>query len=268
MLNLEVVSQQLTQYSTWQWGYWFPAWHVVAEGMGYLASWMVLRHQPIQDVLQPSQRSSLKWWTLGGAILGAKVVPMLEALWGGMGGWWIALGVGKSLAGGLLGGIIGSEWGKKRQGITLATGDVLVYPLLAGALLGRLGCASTAVWDGMVGQAIPHAWWRWLGISMMKETSQALLPEPLETGVYWNMGSIEWVALVCLAVWLSWIRKTLQQHYQPGGFFYVFCLSYFSLRVLLEPLKHGGNSFTVVTGVSMIGIVIACIRLRALQQKT
>src|SRR5258708_6154644 len=49
---------------------------------------------------------------------------------------WLA---GKTVVGGLLGGLIGVELAKRIAGITSSTGDLFVYPLIAAMCIGRMG---------------------------------------------------------------------------------------------------------------------------------
>jgi hypothetical protein len=263
MLVLERLPQLLQAHSSWQWGYWYPAWHVVWELLGYVVSWYVLKYQTTQDVLSSEMRRQLKWWTLVGAVLGAKTVPILESLASGTVHGLLVLGVGKSLAGGLLGGILGSELGKYRLGITLATGDVLVYPLLVGSFVGRLGCASTAVWDGMLGQPLPVVVQQslpYLGVAVTPAFIAHGLSQA-KAGIYWNVGTVELMGLVVLAVVLHGIKPVVLKRFATGAWFYMFCLGYFLLRFGLEGLKHGGHTLTVVMSVSLIGGLFALSRL-------
>lgn len=71
-----------------------------------------------------------------GAMLGARLL------------WWIgepglpfaAILQGKTVVGGLLGGLIGVELTKKVRGIRSRTGDLFVFPLVLAMCVGRVGC--------------------------------------------------------------------------------------------------------------------------------
>jgi prolipoprotein diacylglyceryltransferase len=249
-----------------RWGFWHPALHLGFEILGYVVSLGVYRWQACPDILQPDQRQRLKWWTLGGAILGAKLVPILENIQSPA--VWFVLLSGKSLAGGLLGGIIGTEIGKLKAKIPVSTGDVLVWPLLLGSLAGRLGCASCAVMDGMLGSRLSDnlltqfPWVGLLSVAVPKnlavafEVQQALHLKP---GIYWNVAMLEILGLICIAgaMWLvvQWKNR------QAGVVFYSFCLGYFMLRIALEAVKHPVIQFSVVQGVSLIGVLLSGWRL-------
>jgi prolipoprotein diacylglyceryltransferase len=248
-----------------RWGWWHPGLHLVLEISGYCLSWAVYRQQRIADVLTPDVRRRLRVWILVGAILGAKIVPVLEQ-WDMPWGWtaWLS---GKSLAGALLGGIVGAEVGKARHGVFMATGDVLVWPLVAGTLAGRLGCASCAVLDGMLGAPIPQALWTlfpWVALLGVDTTwpdtaaLPAILAKQLNRGWVWNVAALEWLGVALLAMGLAWLRPG-RVPWQPGQWFYVFCGGYFSLRLLLEPLKHMETvpGLRVVQVVGVLGLVFS-----------
>ncbi|HIW31298.1 MAG TPA: prolipoprotein diacylglyceryl transferase, partial [Candidatus Paenibacillus intestinavium] len=63
---------------------------------------------------------------------------------------------GKTIVGGLLGGLIGVELMKKRIGITRSTGDDMTLPLIMGIAIGRIGCFLTGLDDHTYGT--PTTW--------------------------------------------------------------------------------------------------------------
>jgi phosphatidylglycerol:prolipoprotein diacylglycerol transferase len=71
---------------------------------------------------------------------------------------WLIL-QGQSIVGGLLGGLIGVEIGKKYAGVTESTGDRFVVPILAGLIIGRIGCFIAGLADDTYGvpSALPWA---------------------------------------------------------------------------------------------------------------
>lgn len=255
---------------SWKWGFWHPTFHLFFEILGYATSFYFYKTQDVLDVLTPVQRKNLKWWTLGGAIIGAKLVPILEVISQPYG--WLAFFSGKSLAGGLLGGIVGSEWGKKRLGILASTGDVLTLPLLWGALVGRIGCACSAVFDGMLGQPIPYTGriFNYLGVFIPppSEASASLFRlYQWQAGYYWNMGTLEILGLLVIMVFIYSFKKYARTYFRTGGLFYMFCFLYFGLRLILDIFKNGLVGLSVVQGVSMIGVVYALFTLCQLFNK-
>jgi prolipoprotein diacylglyceryltransferase len=54
--------------------------------------------------------------------------------------WLLGDPGGKTIVGGLLGGLIGVELAKKLRGIRTSTGDLFVMPLILAICIGRIGC--------------------------------------------------------------------------------------------------------------------------------
>ena len=80
-----------------------------------------------------------------GALWGSKLLAMLtylDALKNQPISVWLE---GKTIVGGLLGGLIGIEVSKKLMNITSSTGDRFVYPLLLGMVIGRIGCLQSGI---------------------------------------------------------------------------------------------------------------------------
>jgi prolipoprotein diacylglyceryltransferase len=97
---------------------------------------------------------------LAGAGLGNKAVFWIEqpALWAEHGGWTGFLRGGQSLVGGLLGGLIGVEIAKKLAGVRHSTGDVFVFPILLGIVIGRVGCCLAGLHDDTYGLPTVLPW--------------------------------------------------------------------------------------------------------------
>lgn len=103
------------------------------------------------------------WLLVGmlvGAAIGAKVLAWMENpsyYWAirDEPAFWIG---GKTIVGGILGGWAGVELAKAAQGIHQTTGDVFVYPLLAGIAIGRLGCFLSGLADGTHGLPSSLPW--------------------------------------------------------------------------------------------------------------
>jgi prolipoprotein diacylglyceryltransferase len=101
-------------------------------------------------------------WVIVGAIvggaLGSKILYWLEDPLQTLHRWndLTYMLEGKTIVGGLLGGLIGVEWVKKRVGIKRSTGDDMVLPLVVGMAIGRIGCFLTGLDDHTYG--IPTSW--------------------------------------------------------------------------------------------------------------
>ncbi len=88
-----------------------------------------------------------------GAALGSKMLYWFEDPAMTLAHWndWQYMMGGKTIVGGLLGGLIGVEWTKKRIGLTRSTGDDFVFPLIVGMAIGRIGCFLTGLSDHTYG---------------------------------------------------------------------------------------------------------------------
>jgi phosphatidylglycerol:prolipoprotein diacylglycerol transferase len=103
-----------------------------------------------------------RWALIAGAALGAaagsRLLFMLQywhALQGGGLGAWLG---GKTVVGGLLGGLIGVEVAKQATGWRLSTGDGFAWPLLVALIIGRIGCQLAGVDDQTYGNATTLPW--------------------------------------------------------------------------------------------------------------
>jgi phosphatidylglycerol---prolipoprotein diacylglyceryl transferase len=70
---------------------------------------------------------------------------------------WLIL-QGQSIVGGLLGGLIGVEIGKKHAGVRESTGDRFVTPILVGLIIGRVGCFIAGLADDTYGNPTVLPW--------------------------------------------------------------------------------------------------------------
>jgi phosphatidylglycerol---prolipoprotein diacylglyceryl transferase len=71
---------------------------------------------------------------------------------------WRQLLAGKSIVGGLLGGLIGVETGKYWLGQRGSTGDAFVLPLAVGMVIGRIGCFAAGLADHTYGNPTALPW--------------------------------------------------------------------------------------------------------------
>ncbi|MBE1442987.1 prolipoprotein diacylglyceryl transferase [Paenibacillus sp. OAS669] len=146
----------------------FPIWinlgfiklhpHIVFEALAYFIGFRVYLFTRSKDKIPAEQGI----WVIVGAILGAaigsKILYWLEDPIKTIENWnsYTYLMEGKTIVGGLLGGLIGVEWVKKRVGITRSTGDDMALPIILGMAIGRIGCFMTGLDDHTYGT--PTSW--------------------------------------------------------------------------------------------------------------
>ncbi|HTY92335.1 MAG TPA: prolipoprotein diacylglyceryl transferase family protein [Steroidobacteraceae bacterium] len=169
---------------------------------------------------QPPQR--LARWTLlagaaVGAALGSRALFMLQyapVLLGQPLPAWLS---GKTIVGGLLGGIAGVEVAKQQLRWRASTGDGFVWPLIVAIEIGRLGCQLSGLRDLTYGNptTLPWAW----------NYGDGVPRHPVS--LYEMLG----VGLLALLIRLP------SRGAAPGDRFRAFASGYLLLRVLLDFLK-------------------------------
>jgi len=149
-----------------------------------------------------------------GAALGAAIGARLL--------WWIGepgvpisgiLG-GKTVVGGLLGGLIGVEIAKKLRGIEQRTGDLFALPMITAMAIGRIGCFLTGPIDHTAGLPSNLPWAIAMGDNVPRHP----------------------VALYEIAFLLALI-PLLRIATHPGGKFQLFLASYLAFRLGIDFLK-------------------------------
>lgn len=144
----------------------------------------------------------------------------------------------KTMAGGLIGGLIGVEVFKLFVKEKQSTGDLFTFPLILGIIIGRIGCFSVGIYEETYGTPSALPWAMNLG--------DGLLRHPVTL--------YEIVFLICLWVTLRLIQK--RKNLESGMLFKLFMLSYFTFRFLLDFIKPG---WRYLGGLGSIQIASLCI---------
>ncbi|NEQ79106.1 MAG: prolipoprotein diacylglyceryl transferase [Moorea sp. SIO2I5] len=212
--------------------------HFLFESLGYAIAFRLLLLKSRQDTIAPSQRSSVIVGGMVGALLGAKGLVLLQHCYLAWENWQqllLLLVQGKTVVGGLLGGLIGVEVTKKLIGIKRSTGDVFVYPLIVGTAIGRIGCFLTGLSDRTYGIATTLPWGVDFGDGIYRHPTQLY----------------EIIFLLALMVFLK-ISTPYQR--QEGDLFKSYMVAYLGFRFLMDFLKP---DFHLIFGLS--AIQIACL---------
>lgn len=198
--------------------------HAAFEILGYAAGvWCYLQGRRNQgDVIPTESRVWVVIAAVLGGLIGARLMYLVEHVAEFADAWHEAsflLG-GKSIVGGLLGGLIAVEWTKRRMGVTMATGDLLALPLTLGIAIGRVGCFLSGLPDQTYGVATGLPWGVDFGDGVPRHPTQLY----------------EIVFLVALGALLV----TRGDHMVTSGDrFKVFMLTYLSFRLAVDALKPG-----------------------------
>ena len=131
---------------------------VLAYSLGYRC-YLYLRARTTDRISNQGRQ----WIFVGaaaGALLGSRVLGLLEhpALLLHPPGGWPYYFTNKTIVGGFLGGLVGVELTKHYLGIRSSSGDLMVFPLLLGLAIGRLGCHFSGLTDGTFGTPTSLPW--------------------------------------------------------------------------------------------------------------
>lgn len=142
---------------------------------------------------------------------------------------------GKTIVGGLLGGLAAVELVKWRIGERTPTGDLYVFPLIVGIAVGRVGCFLTGLADDTYGTPTALPWGVDFGDGIARHPTQ--------------LYEIAFLAL--LAVALAWRAR---RPHPRGDLFKLFMVAYLGWRLLVDFLKPAH-----VTVLGLSPIQLACL---------
>jgi phosphatidylglycerol---prolipoprotein diacylglyceryl transferase len=225
--------------------------HLLFESLGYAIAFRLLLCNIKSDTIAFSQRTSVIVGGLVGALLGAKVLVLLQHIdlvSENFQQWLLLILQGKTVVGALLGGLIGVELTKLRIGLKQSTGDAFVYPLIFGTAIGRIGCFLTGLNDRTYGIATTFPW----GINF----GDGILRHP--TQLY------EVVFLIFLSLVIK--LRSRQPHYS-GMLFQFYLASYLGFRFLIDFLKPDFHPFLGISTIQFACLMGFFYCMRQLSQK-
>lgn len=171
---------------------------------------------------------------LFGALIGAKISFLIAE------GWhyrhdWLALVSGRSITGGLLGGYLAVEIGKKVLKYPRTTGDAFVIVVPIGLILGRVGCLLQGCCPGI---ACDEHWWT--------ITDRA--------GVHrWPAALVE---LIFNAAFLAWAVLAARFNWQPGNRFHIYLIAYGLFRFMHEFARDDQPIVGRFTGYQLMALIM------------
>jgi phosphatidylglycerol:prolipoprotein diacylglycerol transferase len=171
---------------------------------------------------------------LFGALIGAKISFFIAE------GWhyrhdWLALVSGRSITGGLLGGYIAVEIGKKALRYPRTTGDAFAIIVPIGLMLGRIGCLLQGCCPGI--ECAGH-WWT--------ITDRAGVER-------WPAAMVE---LIFNAIFLMWALAAARFRWQAGNRFHIYLIAYGLFRFFHEFLRADQPVVGRFTGYHAIALAI------------
>ncbi len=150
--------------------------HWVFETLAYTLAFAWYRRQRRRDgdVVDARTRRWIIVAAAIGGLAGSRLLAWMENP-AALASQWAdpsSLIAGKTIVGGLVGGLIAVEWVKRRLGVAVATGDLLVLPLVLGIAVGRVGCFLTGLSDRTHGVATRLPWGIDFGDGIMRHPTQ------------------------------------------------------------------------------------------------
>ncbi|MEO5820641.1 MAG: prolipoprotein diacylglyceryl transferase family protein [Vicinamibacteraceae bacterium] len=210
--------------------------HLLFETLSYFIGFRVylaLRRRAGDTVIVP-----YRWATLScaaaGAALGARSLAWLanpEATWDLSS---VLLG-GKTIVGGLIGGLIGVELVKLAMGIRRSTGDLYAPALAVAIAIGRVGCLLTGVADDTSGIPTSLPWGMDLGDGVARHPTQVYEIVVLAAMVVplWRLAR----RTMAVAAATGSDGRTAEGVLREGDAFKAFMVGYLGLRILVDFVK-------------------------------
>lgn len=205
-------------------GPWAVPAHLVFETLAYTVGFQLYRLQ--RRVAGDRVDGLDRLWVIAGAIVGAATGAKVLC-------WFVEPAVtlahldagfllfgGKTIVGGLAGGLVGVELVKKWRGVTRSTGDLFAVPLAIGTAIGRIGCFLQGLPDRTYGLPTSLPWGVDFGDGIARHPTQLY----------------EALFMVGLATWLYWRGR---KPYAEGALFRQFMASYMAFRLAVEFIKPG-----------------------------
>jgi phosphatidylglycerol:prolipoprotein diacylglycerol transferase len=195
--------------------------HVIFETLAYFVGYRyyayLRRHS--NDSISDKNRLIIFVGAAIGALIGSHLVGILEnpLLLSHINVGYL-LG-NKTIVGGMLGGLIGVELTKRQIGVTVSSGDMMVYPLILAMIIGRIGCFLAGLEDGTFGIASNLPWAINFGDGVYRH------PTNLYEILFW------------IILWTSLKATETKYVFTDGSRFKLFLLSYLIFRLLVEFIK-------------------------------
>lgn len=215
---------------------------MLLETLGYTFGFLVFRRlrKKLGDAVSDATRWSVITAGVAGAAIGSRVLfwfedPRLTAAhWHDM----VYLMSGKTIVGGLIGGLFAVEWVKRQIGEKGSTGDLFAAPIALGLAIGRIGCFLGGLPDGTYGTPTSLPWGVDFGDGIPRHPTQL------------------YESVFAFGLFLFLLRMMKRPH-RNGDIFKMFMVLYMSWRLAIDFWKPEVR----IAGFS--GIQWACVAMLA-----
>lgn len=180
---------------------------------------------------------------IAGAGIGNKLLFLFEIpqMWQQYGR--VSLLMGQTIVGGMLGGLLGIELGKKCIGYHTSTGDAFILPLTLGIVIGRTGCFLAGLHDGTYGIKTALPWGVNFGDGIARHPTQ----------IY------DQLAVISMAGLLFYYRRQLG--HVPGLAFKLFLAGYLLWRLFIDGFKPIPYSYWGLSGIQLACLIALLLYL-------
>jgi phosphatidylglycerol---prolipoprotein diacylglyceryl transferase len=196
--------------------------HFLFESLAYTVGFFVYRK--LKDRYGDPIQEGVRWSVIAaaavGSVVGSKVLCWLEDPARVLHHWQnpAVLLSGKTIVGGLIGGLIAVEWVKKRVGETRRTGDLFAVPMCVGIAVGRIGCFLSGLQDDTYGSPTTLPWGINFGDGQFRHPTQLY-------------------ELVFVLILAATLYKLMNRPHLQGDIFKLFMVSYFGWRLAIDFIK-------------------------------
>ncbi|HEX6464386.1 MAG TPA: prolipoprotein diacylglyceryl transferase family protein [Vicinamibacterales bacterium] len=191
------------------------------------------------DTIDTRARWTVVAAAIFGAALGSKLLFWLEDPSETLAHWndpFFLLG-GKTIVGGLIGGLIAVELEKRWAGLTRRTGDLFAMPLAAGISIGRIGCFLSGLPDRTYGTPSHLPWTVDFGDGIPRHPTQLY----------------EAIAMAIAAIVLGHLTR---RSHREGDVFKLFMVMYFGLRVAVDAIKPEVRIFLGLSSLQWASVAV------------
>ncbi len=195
--------------------------HFICETLAYFVGYRyyVYLRKHRHDTISSEHRMIIFFGAALGALIGSYLVGILEKPTTLTQFNFLYLLQNKTIVGGLIGGLVGVELTKKKIGVIVSSGDLMVYPLILAMIVGRTGCFLAGLDDGTFGVATNLPWGINFGDGIHRH------PTNLYEILFW------------LLLWAGLIMVERRRRFTDGSRFKIFLASYLVFRFFVEFIK-------------------------------
>jgi phosphatidylglycerol:prolipoprotein diacylglycerol transferase len=213
--------------------------HLLFESLAYFIGFRVYLYTRNKERIPMEKALWIVVGAIFGAFLGSKIVYWMETPVKTLHQWnsLTYMMEGKTIVGGLLGGLIGVEMTKKIIGWTRSTGDDFVLPLAVGQMIGRIGCFLTGMDDHTYGT--PTNW---------------IIGVDFGDGVKRHPTQLYEIAFLLVLILFLTLIKNRRKLYE-GHLFQIYMFSYLMFRFWIDFIKPTPHPFFYLNNIQVVSLL-------------